>query len=159
MLKTFVVFRTESVTNSGYRKYRRPVLERGGELFEMRRDPAFKPTYETPPITGRFLGLHTKAIAFDGERVFVGSLNLDPRSIYLNTEMGLIIEDPLLGEELVELFEEALTPDNAWRVYLDSEGRLRWESDLGVVKKQPARSGWQRVLDGIYSLLPLENQL
>jgi putative cardiolipin synthase len=149
----------ESVTNSGYKKYRRPVLERGGELFEMRRDPELRHLYETPPVTGQFLGLHTKAIAFDGERVFVGSLNLDPRSIYLNTEMGLIIEDPLLGRNLVELFEEALTPENAWRVFLDSEGGLRWESDLGVVRKQPARSGWQRVLDGIYSLLPLENQL
>jgi phosphatidylserine/phosphatidylglycerophosphate/cardiolipin synthase-like enzyme len=38
------------------------------------------------------VGLHTKAMVIDRERAFIGSMNLDPRSEILNSEMGVIID-------------------------------------------------------------------
>jgi putative cardiolipin synthase len=148
----------ESVSNSGYKKVRRPVLEAGGELFELREDPAQKSKVDTSPATSEFVAFHTKAMVVDRRKVFVGSLNLDPRSIYLNTEMGLLIEQPGLGEELARIFEQLAEPENSWRVFIDG-GELRWESSEGVVSKQPARGGWQRIQDSFYSLLPIKSQL
>ena len=73
--------------------------------------------------------------------------------------MGLIIEDPVLGAALVALFEEAMMPENAWRVLLDDDARPGWESTSGAVRSQLSRSRWHRGLDKIYSLLPLERHL
>ncbi len=148
----------ESVSNSGYKKVRRPVLEAGGELFELREDLMMKASVDTSPVKSEFVAFHTKAMVVDRRKVFVGSLNLDPRSIYLNTEMGLLIDHRGLGEELVRIFEQLAEPENSWRVFIDG-GELRWESSEGVVSKQPARGGWQRIQDSFYSLLPIKSQL
>jgi len=76
--------------NSHYKQWRRPLIEAGVELHETRPDAALKDSAaDTPPIPSAFMGLHAKAIVLDGgERVFVGSMNLDPRSAGINSEMG-----------------------------------------------------------------------
>jgi putative cardiolipin synthase len=58
--------------------------------------------------------------------VYVGSLNLDPRSIYLNTEFGLIIESPKFADVVAEKFEASLVPENSWQVFLEDKNRLVW---------------------------------
>ena len=80
--------------HSGYAKTRRRLLENGMELYELRPDTdAFRPGWSLR--SGRSqAALHTKAMVFDGEAVFIGSFNLDPRSAVINTEAGLYIESP-----------------------------------------------------------------
>jgi len=41
-------------------------------------------------------------------------------------------------------------------VLLDEEGELYWESDEGIVRRQPARSGWQRFVGWFLGLAPKE---
>ena len=41
--------------------------------------------------------LHTKAFVVDDARGFIGSFNLDPRSADLNTEMGVLFDDPRIA--------------------------------------------------------------
>jgi putative cardiolipin synthase len=90
------------------------------------------------------LGLHAKYIAIDRKHTFVGSLNLDPRSIYSNTQMTLIIESAELAKGVAREFEEELKPENGWRVLLDDEKRLIWNAADTIVKRNPAHSFWQR---------------
>ena len=72
-----------------YKKYRKPLLEAGVELYEFRAHPEIQPgIVDTPPVVAKFAGLHTKMAVVDREIVYIGSLNLDPRSIKINTEMG-----------------------------------------------------------------------
>jgi hypothetical protein len=52
-----------------------------------------------------------------------------------------------------------MSPENAWRVYVNDDNQLRWESSSGTVSFQPARSFWQRVSDFFWRLLPIESQL
>ena len=104
------------------------------------------------------ISLHSKYIIFDDEVVFVGSLNLDPRSLYLNTELGAVLNSPALAEQLRESFLTMIEPDNAWRVLSTPEG-LRWQSSAGTFEEEPAKSGWQRFRNWFYSLIPLSGQL
>jgi phosphatidylserine/phosphatidylglycerophosphate/cardiolipin synthase-like enzyme len=74
----------------------------------------------------KLAALHTKAIVFDRESVFIGSFNLDPRSGSINTEAGLYVESPELARQVIEYMDEGVRPENSYRVLLDDEGDLYW---------------------------------
>ena len=62
----------------------------------------------------------------DGRRLFVGSFNFDERSALLNTEMGLLIDSPVLAANLVRAFDEEV-PRRAYEVRLaPGGGGLDW---------------------------------
>ncbi|MBW1687341.1 MAG: hypothetical protein JRS35_20070 [Deltaproteobacteria bacterium] len=145
--------------NSAYKKWRSSIVDRGVELYEIRHDAAIKSMQDTPPVESRFLGLHSKAFVVDGETVYVGSHNFDPRSAALNTELGMLVRSAGLAAKLKRIFERDVLPGNAWRVRRDEEGALVWESEAARVKRQPARSGWQRLQDAFLGILPIEDQL
>lgn len=142
-----------------YAKHRKPLLEAGVELYEFRAHPEIQPgIVDTPPVHAEFAGFHIKTAVIDRELVYIGSLNLDPRSIRLNTEMGMIVSSPGLAEEVAALAERDMAPANSWQVRLDDTGKLSWESSAGVVTKQPAQGGWQRFQAWFFKILP-EGQL
>jgi putative cardiolipin synthase len=142
-----------------YKKYRIPLLEAGVELYEFRADPEIQSgIVDTDPVTARFAGFHTKAAVVDRRLVYVGSLNLDPRSIVLNTEMGMIVDSPGLAAEVAAIAERDMAPSNSWRVRLDENGNLSWESRAGVVTRQPALNSWQRIQMWFFGIAP-EGQL
>ncbi len=146
-----------AAVNSHYKPWRRPILETGAGLYEMRHDPAIAQPYcDTPPISSRFIGLHSKAMVVDRERIYIGSMNLDPRSAQLNTEMGIFIESKSLGEALAELIERDMQPENSWQVTLGPDARLAWSHDSQRTERQPARHWWQRVEDVFFMLFPKE---
>lgn len=150
-----------TAAHSHYKKYRRQILERGAELYELLQNPkgGMRELSDVPPQRGEVVGLHIKAASTDGGHCFVGSLNMDPRSIVLNTENGLYIESNKLCDELHDLLARIRDPDNAWQVTLNEKGDLQWQSHEGLVDRQPARGVGQRVADFFYRLLPLESQL
>lgn len=140
--------------NSHYGPYRMPILQAGIELYELRSDAAVHKQADTPPIVSGFVGLHAKASVVDRSRVFIGSYNLDPRSRETNTEMGVLIDSPGLGEELARKIEELMEPENSWQVKLDDKGDLIWVAGDEMLKRQPARNFWQRVQDTFFKLFP-----
>jgi len=71
----------------------------------------------------------------DRSRVFIGSFNLDPRSRNINTEMGILIDSPKLGQELAQKIEYLLEPKNSWRVTLDEKGKLIRVSHDGALTR------------------------
>jgi len=142
-----------------YKKYRKPLLEAGIELYEFSAKPEIQEgIVDTDPVNAHFAGFHTKAAVIDRELVYVGSLNLDPRSIQLNTEMGMVVKSPGLAEEVAAIAERDMDPANSWRVHLDENGELYWESAEGIVKKQPAQNSWQRIQMWFFGIVP-EGQL
>jgi putative cardiolipin synthase len=143
--------------NSHYKKWRKPILEAGAELYEMRHDAGIQPLIsDTPPTQAKFMGLHSKAMVIDRKRVYIGSMNFDPRSSTINTEMGVFIESEPLAESLAELILRDMQPANSWRVELDEQGGLRWVDDEETVTTQPARNFWQRVQDVFFKVVPKE---
>ena len=142
--------------NSHYGPMRKPILETGIDLYELRPDAEIKTEVDTAPVVSGFVGLHTKAAVVDRSRVFIGSFNLDPRSRDVNTEMGILIDSPELGEELAQKIEYLMQPENSWRVQLDEDGQVIWVSHDGTLTRQPARSFWQRVQDVFFKIFPKE---
>jgi putative cardiolipin synthase len=135
------------------------VLAAGVELYELRADAAALALYVTPPTTSERLGLHTKAVVVDNERAFVGSPNVDPRSMVLNTEIGIVAEGQEFARSVAALVLRDTLPDNAWRVTMDEEGWLWWSSGDDVVRRQPAQGFVQRRIEFLLNLLPLKDQV
>ena len=150
-----------TMVHSHYRKYRKRLLKIGVELFEFRGFPSdtVRRDSDTPPVQSEFISLHAKAFILDQRWVLLGSLNVDPRSVKINTENLLLIDAPELAQTLLTDLEAMCAPENAWAVTLNEKGKLRWTSSAGECKRQPARNGWQRWSEAFYHLLPIESQL
>ena len=144
---------------SGYAGYRKELVQMGVDLYEMRADAAKTHLFKTESSNAEFLSLHAKVIIFDRNAVYVGSLNLDPRSIVWNTEIGALIESPELAGAMISDFEQDLLPDNSWSVHLNEDGDIFWQSTKEVKTTTPARNFWQRTSIFFYSLFPIESQL
>ncbi len=146
--------------HSAYSKYRKPLLDAGVEIYELRVDAAALQTEATeadpPPTT-----LHAKAVIVDQKWLFVGSLNIDPRSIEINTEMGLVLESPKLATELRDLVMVDIEL-YAYKVVLNDKGDLEWighgADGQEVFSKEPQTSFGRRFGAGFYRILP-EGQL
>jgi len=136
---------------------RKPLIEAGVSLYETRHDAAVqRELADTTPVRSEFMGLHVKAIAVDGDRVMIGSMNLDPRSDAINTEMAVIVESKGLAVGVGARIRRDMQPVNSWRVELDAKGALRWVNSEKTVTQQPARNFWQRVEDIIFMAFPRE---
>ena len=83
--------------HSAYRKHVKRLLEMGVDVHELREDAEDRDLYIVSPVEDKSLCLHAKLIIFDHDRVFLGSANLDPRSMRINTEMGLLVESESLN--------------------------------------------------------------
>jgi len=145
--------------HSAYASYRKRVLEAGAELYEIRANAAA----ELPGITygPNILTLHTKAILIDGKQLFIGSLNLDPRSIEINAEMGLLINSEAMVKELVTSVKERLS-NLTYQVRLNDKGKLEWHGLIDgqrvIETKEPLTSRWRRFKAWFMKIVP-ESQL
>ena len=142
--------------NSHYEPWRDDIVGTGTKLYELRADAAIQSIVDVPPVAAKFVGLHTKASVSDGRLVFIGSMNLDPRSAAINTEMGAVIDSPGLGAELRELMLRDMSPENAWEVSLNEDGRLQWTNSDETVNRQPTRGFLQHVMNAIFKVVPRE---
>jgi putative cardiolipin synthase len=88
--------------------------------------------------------------------VFVGSMNLDPRSGAINTEMGAVIDSPGLGQELRKLMLRDMSPENAWQVSLNDSGELQWQNSDETLTSQPTRDFMQNIMNVIFKVVPKE---
>lgn len=140
------------IAHASYSQFRKGLIDAGVQIYELRGDPEL-----ARDDIAENISLHSKYIIFDDDIVFVGSLNLDPRSLYLNTELGVVLQSPELAGLLRASFNNWIRPENAWRVTSTPAG-LRWESSAGIVTRQPAKNAWQRLRNWVYRLFPVSSQ-
>lgn len=160
----------ELIAHAGYTHYRVPLLEQGVELYEIRSllgNPRGSGETRTMAQYGNF-ALHAKLFVFDRQRVFVGSMNFDQRSMHLNTEIGLLIDSPAMAEQVAARFAAMTQPANAYKVVLRKKGvddtpKLAWITRENGVDatylSEPARSDWQRFKARFLSILPVDDEL
>lgn len=149
----------QTIVHHAYSRARRPMLEAGVDVFEMKYQGGMQRELDTPPIESAWVGLHAKAAVIDRKRTFIGSFNFSPRSRNLNLELGILVDSPEFGLQVAAVMDRVMAPDNAWQLALNEEGRLSWISDDGTLTRQPAQSFWRRVQNGIFGLFPLEQHL
>ncbi|GAL37660.1 cardiolipin synthetase [Vibrio maritimus] len=103
--------------------------------------------------------LHTKAMVIDRRKVFVGSMNLDPRSAHLNTEMGVVIEQPEYAELVYTSILEDI-PQSAYELRMKNGDLVWFDHTTGeTLTSEPDASIWRRMGAWFSGILPIEEQL
>jgi len=128
-------------------------------MHEVRIDAKDRARYILTPIGRKTLALHAKALVVDNDKVFIGSANLDPRSLRINTEMGMLVVSESFNEEVRKALEGDFSSKNAWRLQMQEDDKIVWVSDDRTLQSQPASSVMQRIEDWFFSHLPIEDEL
>ena len=155
------------LVHSGYKKYRKQLLRGGVELYELNKQLTREQRKEKKGGGGSSkASLHAKSFVFDRKHVFIGSLNLDPRAVQHNTEIGVVLKVPEIAETMAEWFEKNIE-QAAFRLELkknetDSEELIwhGWDNGAPVVFTHDPHAGfWRRFGVEVMSWLPIESQL
>lgn len=146
--------------HSGYAAYREDLLKNGVHLYEIKS----RGQSETAGVFGSSgASLHTKAFVVDDARGFIGSFNLDPRSIDLNTEMGVLFEDRAIAIDLRNEYLRLTDPSLSYWVYRNADGDVRWldraQESPTVLTREPDTNASQRAVVTALGWLPIESQL
>jgi putative cardiolipin synthase len=147
------------LVHAGYMKYRRPLLRQGIRLFELRPEAAgatHARSAKAFPGASR-ASLHGKTFVFDRASVFIGSLNIDPRSLEQNTEVGVLVHCPDLAAEVAGLFDRWSSPELAYEVKSVGNGTLEWTP--GAFTDEPGAGFWRRLGVKLFSHLPIDSLL
>jgi putative cardiolipin synthase len=117
----------EPLVHWRYARYRLKMLKMGIELYEV--SPTLARDVGAFGIFGlTFRRLHAKVAVFDNQRLFVGSMNFDPRSAWSNTESGLLIESPPLAYQVHNLLADEHNA-GIYRLRLAADGEtIQWWS-------------------------------
>ncbi|WP_322013818.1 phospholipase D family protein [Paraburkholderia sp. J12] len=159
-----------AAVNAGYQHYRKDLLDAGVKLYELK--PVSASGDKVPKAGRKFFGssrasLHAKTYVFDRQSIFIGSMNLDPRSSKLNTEIGVLCDSPEIAGQVIDDLEPKLDLI-AWRVEqrTDADGKTRivWidTGENGTVTEydsEPDVSFMRRTSVWFLGLLPIESEL
>jgi putative cardiolipin synthase len=120
----------EFLVHTGYSRYREDLLRMGVNLYELSTSRLMQ--NKRAFLFGASLGrLHAKLAVVDRRLSFIGSMNLDPRSAVVNTELGAIVDSPELAKELIRVIDLDRL-HSAYRVRLSQQnGKLEWISGDG----------------------------
>lgn len=143
-----------AVVHGAYRWYRRRLIEAGVIIHEF----ATRKLPDPWPATPRKM-LHGKAFIVDDRLGFVGSFNFDMRSAFLNTETGVVFDNPDLVAQLDARFDWVMAPEQSYRLTL--EGRLMgWARGAQErVILEPDSPAPRRVLSFLIGHLPVHRLL
>jgi cardiolipin synthase C len=128
----------EPLVHVGYSAYRQAMLEAGVEIYEL-----------SPQLVrergrlGRFGAssgrLHAKVAIVDRRLLFIGSMNFDPRSEHVNTELGIVVDSPAMAADFVAMMDYR---GSAYRVRLSPHERaMEWVQGRGEEAAEAAGTG------------------
>ncbi|WP_257222637.1 MULTISPECIES: phospholipase D family protein [unclassified Acinetobacter] len=153
-----------------YSKYRQDLLEHDVQLYEFLSRPDAenlntntKELAEKAKVSLKGLSrssLHAKLMAIDEKQVFIGSFNFDPRSAYLNTEIGVLLNSPRLAKAVHYTMDENLSK-YAYKLVLNADQQINWKIKLSngqtrIYPREPKIKWWQKAGVKFISWLPLE---
>ena len=161
------------LVHSGYASYRKPLIKAGVKLWELQPTAKIKikGQHNRSLSSSSKASLHAKTMIFDRDTLFVGSMNMDPRSINLNTEIGLLIYSEKLADYASEAFLEEL-PAHAWRLDMAVKDGIWGQSEqliwldestapATIINhgSEPEAGRWSRFKAWFFGYLPLESML
>ncbi len=109
---------------SGYRNQRKKLLKMGVEIFEYKNHPEIQ-----KKLIHRFndikqhnptFAIHAKTLIIDNQILYIGTFNLDPRSVNLNTEVGVVIRDQQLANQVAKNIKMDMSTANSWNAKTDN---------------------------------------
>ncbi len=158
-----------AAVHAGYQRYRKDMLEAGVRLYELKpvaSSDADKTAKKTTFGSSK-ASLHAKTYVFDRKRIFIGSMNLDPRSVELNTEIGVYCDSADAAEYVTDGIGTNIDRI-AWRVELHDDGnggkRMVWidtdaNGNTTELDSEPDVPALKRAGIWMLGILPIESQL
>jgi putative cardiolipin synthase len=163
------------IAHGGYARYRKDLLRLGVDLFELKPDPRQREKKDHTQVGGSSgAALHAKTFIVDRKVVFVGTLNLDPRSVRSDTQNGIVVRSETLAGQAARLFEENTSTHRAFRATLrasttEANGfpsestRLEWVTEENGKEmryfREPKTGLWRRITVKVLSLFAPEKML
>ena len=148
-----------AAVHGGYSKQRERLLSGGVTIHEIK--PKQKMPHDESGVSSG-ASLHAKALIIDRSVAFVGSFNMDPRSAHINTESGIVIDDPAFATALRARYELATTRERSWELALDG-GKIVWLDEIDgkpvTLRDEPPSSMGHRFKAWLFRVLPLDSQL
>ena len=152
-----------AAVHTGYMRHRKQLLRCGVELYELNE--------QLKKVEGKLFtwlpglsksSLHAKTMAMDKKTMFVGSFNFDQRSLNINTEIGIVFDDPEIAAASSNNFDKHIDKV-AFKVELIDDS-LRWtgtgEGGKQVVfDVEPYTSIWKRISVNLMRVLPVDFML
>ncbi len=152
--------------HTGYVRRRMEILENGIELYEMKANDKKPRQRLLGRKTPSNASLHAKVYVVDRKAAVIGSLNFDPRSQNLNTEVALTVYNEDIARQLHDLYEKVTSPESSYRLLLENTDigpRIVWitheDGKKSVHSVEPEANLWRRVQVLLMGFLPIENQL
>ncbi len=159
------------LVHAGYMRYRKDLVNGGVELYEFKavksEEKEHEEEKEKQKTKAKWAGysrasLHGKYLSFDRSYLFVGSFNLDARSVALNTELGVFFESPKYAQQLAQAFETQAM-HKAYRLVLTDDDELQWvtqeDGKQVMFDDEPETGFWTRFGVGFMSIFVPESQL
>ena len=113
---------------SGFSKQREELLAAGLNIYEFQPKPQIQreliERYRLLEKESPVFAIHAKTLVIDGRQLYIGTFNLDPRSANLNTEVGVIIDNPALAGQVETSIEHDMRPGNSWNSAVDDPDRF-----------------------------------
>jgi cardiolipin synthase C len=154
----------EPLVHTGYARYRPRLVDAGVALFEL--SPSRTRADKRLGVFGSSSGrLHAKTAVVDGDKSFIGTMNLDPRSRTQNTELGVFFQSPVLAQALTQVIN-ANRQLGAYQVGRSASGALQWRVPDGpggtpgeVLTSEPESTVWLQLHNLLLGLLVPEQLL
>ena len=153
------------LVHAGYMRYREDLVKGGVELYEYKAIKGVEKDAEKTKAKwsgSSRASLHGKFLGFDRRYMFVGSFNLDARSVALNTELGVFFESPKYAQMMSDAFKQRVMK-KAYRVVLTKEDELQWVTQENGKEVrfdvEPETGFWKRFGVGFMSIFVPESQL
>jgi putative cardiolipin synthase len=156
------------IVHAGYARYRKALLRMGVELYELNVNLTEdqRKARKEGKIGRSKSSLHAKCFVLDRETAFIGSLNLDPRSIVQNTEIGVVFKSSAVAGHIAEIFDSNID-EAAFRLELKKSENgaetLYWhgfvDGEMQSLKHEPYTGFWKRFGVGFMRILPIESQI
>ena len=157
-----------SIVHAGYSRYRKDLVRAGVELYELNKitSKEERRAWSSGEIGRGKSSLHAKVFTVDRETIFIGSLNLDARSVKQNTEIGVVFDSPEIAGRMADNFDEHID-EVGFRLTLEEDAQgveqLRWhglvEGKPQTFTTDPHTGFWRRFGVGFMRLLPIESQI
>jgi len=138
------------------------LLRAGVDLYEL--SPTGIQKNKRLGFPGMSLGrLHAKTAVIDRSTVFVGSMNLDPRSASKNTELGIIVQSPQLAREVLRIFHISKLQSSYRLRFAPGQQSIEWltmddEGEM-VLTEEPDSTFFLRLQNVLLSPLVPEQEL
>jgi len=157
-----------SAVHAGYSRYRKDLLRMGVELYELNKNLSEeeREVMKEGGIGSSKASLHAKSFVLDRKQIFIGSLNLDPRSVIQNTEIGVVFNSTELAERMARGFDRKIA-QIAFRLELklDNQGneQIVWhglvDGEQQTLSVDPYTGFWKRFGVGFMRMFPIESQI